>query len=245
MEISLKPLSRFRGPLLRGRPSLWCRDLSVSNSLSGSGTETVFPVSPVSLAEGAACGTSGAVCTCGDDSRSLSNSPSATVAEPPIVPLTASFTGVPAEHTGARVTFGLWFSEDVAGLSYQTLRDAAFSVTNGKVTRARRQTPGSNRGWTITVEPDDHAAVTVRLPAGSGETADGCGLEHAVTATIAGPVGIAVADARVDEGVGAELAFVVTLSRTAAGTVTVDYATSDGSVQAGSDYTAASGTLTF
>ena len=198
----------------------------------------------VTLAGGAACGTSGAVCTQGDDPRPLTNSPSATVAGPPEVPLTASFSDMPAEHTGESFTFGLTFSEDF-GLSYQTLRDAAFSVTNGQVTRAQRQTQGSNQGWTITVEPDSHAALTVTLPAGSVETADGRGLESAVTATVAGPVGIAVADARVDEGVGAVLAFAVTLERAASGTVTVDYATSDGSAQAGVDYTAASGTLTF
>ena len=41
------------------------------------------------------------------------------------------------------------------------------------------------------------------------------------------------------------LAFAVTLSRAPSGTVTVDYATADGTATAGSDYTARSGTLTF
>ena len=41
------------------------------------------------------------------------------------------------------------------------------------------------------------------------------------------------------------LAFAVTLSRAASGTLTVDYATSDGSATAGADYTAASGILTI
>ena len=178
------------------------------------------------------------------DGRGLERAVSATVAGPP-EPLTASFSDVPTEHTGEAFTFGLTFSEDVAGLSYTTVRDAAFSVTNGQVTQARRLTQGNNQGWTITVEPDSRAAVTVRLPAGAVETADGRGLEHAVSATIAGPVGIAVADARVEEAVGAVLAFVVTLERAAAGTVTVDYATADGTATAGADYTATSGTLRF
>ena len=43
----------------------------------------------------------------------------------------------------------------------------------------------------------------------------------------------------------ASLAFVVTLSRARAAQTTVAYATSDGTATAGSDYTAASGTLTF
>ena len=178
--------------------------------------------------------------------ESLTSAATDAVAPAP-APLTATFSDVPSEHAGEgeTFTFGLTFSEDVAGLSYLTLRDAAFSVTDGDVTGARRQTQGNNQGWTITVEPDSHAAVTVRLPGGSVETSDGRGLERAVSATVAGPVGIAVADARVDENAGAPLAFAVTLSRAASERLTVDYATADGSAQAGADYTAASGTLTF
>ena len=51
----------------------------------------------------------------------------------------------------------------MAGLSYKTLRDSAFSVTNGQVTRARRKTKGSSQSWTITVKPDSSAAVTIRM----------------------------------------------------------------------------------
>ena len=46
-------------------------------------------------------------------------------------------------------------------------------------------------------------------------------------------------------GPGAVLAFAITLSRAAGGVLTVDYATADGSAQAGVDYTRAIGTLTF
>jgi hypothetical protein len=58
---------------------------------------------------------------------------------------------------------------------------------------------------------------------------------------------ISIADVTVGEGAtGASvMTFTVSLSNASAGTVTVDYATSDGSATAGSDYTAASGTLTF
>ena len=165
-----------------------------------------------------------------------------------VTPLTASFSGVPAEHTGEEFTFALTFSEDVAGLSYLTLRDVALSATGttgGKVQRARRQQQGSNQGWTIHVEPESHTAVTVRLPAGSVESSDGRALSHSLSARVAGPVGIAVSDARVEEAAGAVLSFAVTLSRAASGTVTVDYTTSNGTATAGADYTATSGTLTF
>ncbi len=159
--------------------------------------------------------------------------------------LTASFSGVPAEHTGEAFTFALTFSEDVAGLSYLTVRDVALSATGGTVQRARRQQQGSNQGWTIHVEPDSHTAVTVRLPAGSVESSDGRALAHSLSARVAGPVGISVSDARVEEAAGAVLAFSVALTRAASSQLTVDYATSDGTATAGADYTATSGTLTI
>ena len=60
-----------------------------------------------------------------------------------------------------------------------------------------------------------------------------------------GPAALSVADARTTEETDATLEFAVTLSRAASGTVTVDYATADGTAQAGQDYTATDGTLTF
>ena len=54
-----------------------------------------------------------------------------------------------------------------------------------------------------------------------------------------------VSDTRVTEGPGASLAFTVRLNRVAQHTVTVDYATADGSATADSDYTPVNGTLTF
>ena len=76
-------------------------------------------------------------------------------------------------------------------------------------------------------------------------TADGKVLANTAVATVPGPLALSVADARVDEAAGAVLAFEVTLNRAASATVTVDYATSDGTATAGADYTATSGTLTF
>ena len=169
--------------------------------------------------------------------------------------LTASFAGMPAEHGGPGAeafTFELAFSENPK-LSYKRLRKWALWVTDGSLGPVRRLNPPSNAGWTIEVTPSGWDDVTVTL-AGGGRpcvttgaicTADGKTLENSPVATVPGPVALSVADARVDEGPGALLAFQVTLNRAASGSVTVDYATGDGTATAGADYTAASGTLTF
>ena len=80
-------------------------------------------------------------------------------------PLTASFRDLPASHGGRVFTFELRFSEDVTDLSYATLRDHAFTVANGSVTRVRRLRQGKNQRWEITVAPDGDAEVAITLPA--------------------------------------------------------------------------------
>ena len=162
-------------------------------------------------------------------------------------PLTAAFQDVPAEHDGKTAfEFDLLFSEDFPGrLRYKMLRDEALRATNARVTGAKRAAQGQNQRWIITVRPNSFGDVTVTLPSGSVRTEAGRTLAGTATARVAGPVGISVADARVEEGAGAVLAFAVTLSRAATSAFSVDYATSDGSARAGEDYTAASGTLSF
>ena len=167
------------------------------------------------------------------------------------VPLTAVFENVPPAHDGASIfTFRVRFSESPA-LSYTVLRDESFAVTGGSVDKARR-VDGRNDLREIHVEPKGNGDVTVTLAGGRACgtegaicTADGRALSNTLSATIQGPPALNVADARAVEGQDATLDFVVTLSRAATGTVSVDYATADGSAVAGEDYSAASGTLTF
>ena len=229
-----------------------------SERVNGSSAEWNVTVAPssreavtVSVSGGSdACSQGDAVCT--EDGRRLSNSPSVTVEGPPAVPLTAELDGVPGEHDGeSTFTFGLTFSEEPR-VSYRTLRDEAFDVGGGAVRNARRRQSGSDLSWEITVEPDSHADVSVRLPetgscsaSGAICTSDGRPLSHPLSASVRGPAAMSVSDARVEEAVGAAVAFAVTLSRAASDPVTVDYRTRDGSAQAGEDYEAASGTLTF
>lgn len=81
----------------------------------------------------------------------------------------------------------------------------------------------------------------------AGKTVTGGRLNTAAALSAAPPVGISVSGGSVTEGnSGATpLTFTVTLSAAAASTVTVNYATANGTAAAGSDFTAASGTLTF
>ena len=168
-----------------------------------------------------------------------------------VAPLTASFANVPAEHNGSAFTFELDFSENVQA-GYARIRDQAFTVSGGAIASARRITQGSNQGWTITVNPDGNGDITITLPettdcdaSGAICTDDRRKLSHSTSEIVAGPPAISVSGATVQEAEGAVLEFSVTLSHASSRTVTVDYATSDGTATAGSDYTAASGALTF
>ena len=210
----------------------------------------------ITLQAGRECAVSGAICTKGENRRKLTNTPTAKVAGPlddTPESLTARFVGMPEAHTGeGGFHFRVAFSEDI-GISFRSLREDAFTVTGGRVTGGRR-VDGRRDLFRMTVRPDSDGAVTISLPAGRECEVSGAictkgenrrKLTNSPSATVASPVGIAVADARVEEGADAVLAFAVTLSRAASGTLTVDYATSDGTATAGEDYTATSGTLTF
>ena len=88
-------------------------------------------------------------------------------------PLTAVSEAAPASHDGQNgFTFELRFSEELS-LSYKTLRDHAFTVTGGTVTKARRVAPPGNVQWEITVSPDSNGEVVITLPATTGCADDG------------------------------------------------------------------------
>ena len=115
-------------------------------------------------------------------------------ASPP--PLTASFLSKPSTHDGQTAfTFELRFSQEF-GISYKTLRDHAFTVTGGTVTKSRRLDKPSNLRWEIHVVPGSNAAVTVVLPtttdctaSGAICTGDGRMLSNSLNFTVSGPGG--------------------------------------------------------
>ena len=132
-----------------------------------------------------------------DNEETLTSEATVEVTAKPI-PLTATFSNVPASHSGSGTTFtfDLAFSENFP-LSYITLRDHAFSEDDdGPVTGAQRKVQGSNQTWTITVEPKGNGAITVTLPAttdcnadGAICTGDGRKLSNSLSFTVSGPGG--------------------------------------------------------
>ena len=112
-------------------------------------------------------------------------------------PLTAGIHDQPTSHDGQSLfTFELHFSEEVTGLSYKTLRDHAFTVTGGEVTKASRLESGKNARWEITVTPSGNAGVTIVLPVttdcaadGAICTGDGRMLSTRLELTVSGPGG--------------------------------------------------------
>ena len=134
--------------------------------------------------------------------------------------LTAEFSDAPESHDGStEFTVKLSFSEDVSGLSYETLRDHAFDTVGGDVRRASRVTPGSNQEWTITIAPSGDGDVTITLPettncnaTGAVCNEDGVAFSEEISATIAGPNQEADADSNPDSNPDAEEETPVTLT---------------------------------
>ena len=209
----------------------------------------------VTLPAGRECSVSGAICTKGENRRQLTNAPTATVAGPAVetgpAGLTARFARVPSEHDGTTAfKLRIAFSEEIR-MSGRRLRSDVVAVAGGRATRAGRVNRRKDL-WKLKVRPDSLADVTVTLAAGAACDspgavcmADGRALSNTISTVVRGPVAVSVADARVREAAGATLDFAVRLSRAAAGTVSVTWATADGTATAGEDYRAGQGKLRF
>ena len=179
-------------------------------------------------------------------------SASATVESEDIGPVTARFTQVPVEHDGNAFVIEFAFSREIRRYSFRTVHRHLFEVTGGRIDKANRLSPPSNVGWAVRVVPDGLGPVTLAARATTDCAAqyaacdaEGRMFDGELTTTVLGPPTLSVADAEVEEADGATLDFVVTLSRALGETVTVRYATADGTAASGDDYTAASGTLAF
>jgi hypothetical protein len=129
-----------------------------------------------------------------------------------------------------------------AGSDY-TAKSNSLTFTAGQTSRTLTVTI---RGDT-SVEADETFLVNLSNVTGNATITDAQGLGTIINDDQASNSTLSIADATTTEGNSGSkaLVFTVTLSPAAASTVTVGYATADGSATAGSDYTAASGTLTF
>ena len=206
------------------------------------------------------CAAADAICAA--DGRMLA-AVSATVPEtaPAGTPFRVRLGNVPEEHDGTgAIVFEVAFNKQPqADYSYKTLRDYTLRIRQGgeRLTpKVRRLNRPHNDRWEVTVAPGSKEDLTVSIgpfttcsDAGAVCTAADEVLANRIDRTIEGPPGLSVADARVHENTGDPVAFAVTLGRASRETVTVDYATADGTgsnaATEGSDYTETSGTLTF
>ena len=176
-------------------------------------------------------------------------------------PLTASFpTSVYASksHSGTddRPQVVAAFSEAVAAFTKDT---PSVSVTNASVASVQAHTEdGLENAYIFFLTPNGDGDVTFTFEADSACasggvcTSAGIPLTDVPTAlTIPGPEEttqtsqLSVADAAASEEDDSTIDFVVTLSPASDETVSVNYATSDGTATAGDDYTAKNGSLTF
>ena len=177
---------------------------------------------------------------------------------PPGPSLTAQWEKFPPGHSGdgRKFVVRVKFSEPVT-VKARSLRDHALMVTDGVIDGLWQVADGNGEKkgdmWAIRLMPTSTQPLALTLAAtpdcaaqGAICTADKRPLSRAISLTVPGPVHeIAVADAEVEEGPGAELEFVVTLSGAAPYRVKVDYRTADDTATAGLDYTAVSGRLIF
>ncbi|HEX8283950.1 MAG TPA: Calx-beta domain-containing protein [Pyrinomonadaceae bacterium] len=127
--------------------------------------------------------------------------------------------------------------------------DEDYTETTGKLTFAPGET---SKSITVPItqdnifEGDEAFTLTLGTPSGGAVVTGPSSATINITDDDPWPT-VNIADARVAEGHAGtkEAEFLVTLKSRSIHTVTVNYATADGTATAGSDYEAASGTLTF
>ena len=209
----------------------------------------------LTLEGGRACSVEGVPCTGDVPPRQLENTLTVTVPGPEDEnALTANIVENPSYHDGTRFEIVVAFSADLRN-RYDDVPLGA-RAEGGTLKSAARHN-GASDVWRFRVLPDGHGTVTFTLPGGgtcAEDKADSPGvlctsdrraLSHSVSLEVPGQPAISVADAEATEGTNATMSFQVSLDKSALDTITVDYATRDGTATAGADYTAKSGTLTF
>lgn len=155
---------------------------------------------------------------------------------------------------GSAVSFTVTRSGDVSttqSVSYASAGGTAtsgtdFTAVNGSLTFGIGVATQPINVATIqdtAVEGNEAFTVTLSNATGGATIVGGTGTGTIVDDDTASPPSFAINDVSVTEG--GNLVFTVTKTGSTSSTFTVNYATSNGTATSGSDYTAASGTLTF
>ncbi len=155
---------------------------------------------------------------------------------------TLTFTVTLSAASGKTVTVDYATADGTAtaGTDYTAIGTTTLTFAAGETSKTVGVTVA---GDTVT-EPDETVLLNLSSPANTSfGDAQGSGT---ITNDDANPA-ISINDASVTEGDSgtATLTFTVSLDHASASTVTVNYATADGTATAGTDYTAKSGTLSF
>ena len=158
------------------------------------------------------------------------------VAEQPATPTAPSVTATSGSTTSLDVS---WTAPGTNGGPALTGYEVQYRKGSGSWTASTHS--GTGTSATIT-GLDASSEYQVRVRALNGETPSAW--SPSGTGTTGTTAGLSIADSSASEGAGS-MVFDVTLSQAESAQVTVAYATSGGSAIQGTDYTAASGTLTF
>ena len=166
--------------------------------------------------------------------------------------LTGSFDSLPASHDGQTAfSFRIQFSEDIDA-TVDGMRDHALTVSGGTVTGAARVNKRDDL-WSFTITPSGDAKVEIILAGGASCDADGAictsdgrQLSTGLLTFVSGPLPtLSIGDAEAYEGVDEHMTFMVSMDRAVTERSWFNYATADGTAEAGSDYTAKSGQLWY
>ena len=205
------------------------------------------------------CGTQGAICTVGGDKLEAEQT---LVLNAP-APLTISIRDATAREEDEIIFFDVRLSRPSSRqveFDYRTTTEGTATAGTDFVARNKRSflLPGEVKRQIYVLlsndaVDDDGETVIVELTAAQAVDTSGTLDPQEVTIAKAkatgtidqSPARLKVWDARVQEAADATVDFTVTMSRAESETVTVAYATSNGSATAGEDYTAKSDTLTF
>ena len=235
----------FAGAAADSREAVIASGATLSHAITGLSNGTAYTVRVIATKTGAADGPA---------SEEVTETPSlpeltigdATATEGSAVAFTVTLSRVASSSVTVEYSAAVE-AGDTATLDASAPGGADFTAASGTLTVTAGSTTGTVSIATAgdtTHEDDETFTVTLTSPAGA--TLAGASTAQGTIVDDDSPPAVQVpGDVSVTEGAGVTAPLAVGLSAASGKTVTVNWATADDSAVAGSDYTAASGTLTF